>query len=766
MSAETVRTKPPSTAGCGSCGGRDCGGCGGACECGAGAARAPSGGFARPRFFAGQLLNDDDLEAIETYVAGKNRLHNRFLHGDGVVCGLEVTCHPCGGGKVLVGGGYALDCCGNDIVVPCPEELDILEMIRELRIATAGGYDCGDPCARNDKAPGQAAGGPSQPAGEAGAGPEQPRRYWLYVRYAEQLSDPVAPYLTDEPCAAQSCEPTRIREGYQFVLRCHRTCGQDEDVLSRVLDCVGKPEELVSAVGTGRWARAFGARLRAALAALERAATPVSRSDFDRDEFTRLRSFVEAGQAPADEAAAGQRVDDLTAAAAILLRAKALSEADRTTAGLGDDLISDTSDLLRAATQKLRDQGVANLMDAEVRPFAEAGLRTAARAADQPAGQPLSGDMQLLIRGVAADNRLLTTTADGLRRQKAWLLDKVEHTRSPTDCGLAAEVAAVRIPVIQSKADESGEGAAEDPEAGNELAAAASRLALLTRRYLVACVCAAMNPPCPACTDDAVLLAGIDVLDCEVEHICQVVRRYVISGPNLRYWIPPLNTLPELLNRWCCTEELLRPALSKELGGKTPEPAAEPRFLAAERPAPPGATVRDRALLAIGDEFAGLAPAGHAGSLVVQGLSPTLLRADLADAAGRSPEVRAMVGSIAADALREQLGDVRADVRRELSQRESEASQQFGEMQTTIRQHLTELEQRLAEVTRLRDSLAQAQPPTPTPAQPPTPTPAQPAAPSGTGPGAEPVAEPKREQADRGTARRGGRGASQGGDHS
>lgn len=762
MSAETVSTKPPSTTGCGCGGGR---GCGGACSCGASAARAPSGGFAQPRFFAGQLLNDDDLEAIAAYVAGKNRLHNRFLHGDGVVCGLEVTCHPCGSGKVLVAGGYALDCCGNDIVVPCPEELDILEMIRELRIATAGGYDCGDPCTRNDKAPSQATAGHSQPAGEAdGGGPEQPRRYWLYVRYAEQLSDPVAPYVTDEPCVTQSCEPTRIKEGYQFVLRCHRTCGQDEDVLSRVLDCAGKPEELLSAVGTGRWASAFGARLRTALAALERAVAPVSRSDFDRDEFTRLRSSVEAGQAPADEAAVGQLMDHLTAAAATLLRAKALSEADRTTAGLDDGLISDASALVKAAVQKLRDQSVANLMDPAVRLFAEASLRTAARAADQPTGQPQHGDMQLLARGVAADNRLLTTTADGLRRQKAWLLDKVERTRSPTDCGLAAEVAAVRIPVIQSKVDESGEGAAVDLEAGDELAAVAVRLALLTRRYLIACVCAAMNPPCPACIDDAVLLASIDVLDCEVEDICQVVRKYVISGPNLRYWIPPLNTLPELLSRWCCTEELLRPALSKERGGDTPELAAEPRFLAAKRPAPPGATVPDRALLAIADEFAGLDPSGHARSLVVQGLSPTLLRADLADAAGRSPEVRAMVGSIAADALREQLGNVRADVRRELSQRESEASQQFGEMQTTIRQYLTELEQRLAEVTRLRDSLAQAQPPTPTPAQPPTP--------SGTGPGAEPVTEPKREQAERqaapsrGTARRGGRGGAQEGDHS
>ena len=131
----------PATPGCTGCGGS--GGCPG---CGGGSGmRSPAGSFARPRFFAGQLLQDDDLAAIDSYVAGKNRLHNRFLHGDGVVCGLDVSCHPCGGGSVMVGSGYALDCCGNDIVVPCREELDVLAMIRQLRTAANDGCDCG-PC--------------------------------------------------------------------------------------------------------------------------------------------------------------------------------------------------------------------------------------------------------------------------------------------------------------------------------------------------------------------------------------------------------------------------------------------------------------------------------------------------------------------------------------------------------------------------------------------------------------------------------------------
>src|SRR5690349_21018508 len=46
----------------------------------------------RPRFFAGQLLTDEDLTRLDHYIQAKNRLHNRFLHGWGVACGLEVVC--------------------------------------------------------------------------------------------------------------------------------------------------------------------------------------------------------------------------------------------------------------------------------------------------------------------------------------------------------------------------------------------------------------------------------------------------------------------------------------------------------------------------------------------------------------------------------------------------------------------------------------------------------------------------------------------------
>jgi hypothetical protein len=83
----------------------------------------------RPRFFPGQLLSEQDLNAGLDYVRAKTRLHNRYLHGPGVVCGLEVVCHDCDG-LVTVKSGYAIDPCGNDIVVCQDVDFDVLKAIK------------------------------------------------------------------------------------------------------------------------------------------------------------------------------------------------------------------------------------------------------------------------------------------------------------------------------------------------------------------------------------------------------------------------------------------------------------------------------------------------------------------------------------------------------------------------------------------------------------------------------------------------------------
>jgi hypothetical protein len=99
----------------------------------------------RPRFFAGQLLTEDDLNRLERYVIDKNKLHNRYLFGPGVVCGLEVVCSVCDDGSrgtVVVKPGYALSPCGNDIVVCKQEPVDICDLINRCRPPTD---ECLDP---------------------------------------------------------------------------------------------------------------------------------------------------------------------------------------------------------------------------------------------------------------------------------------------------------------------------------------------------------------------------------------------------------------------------------------------------------------------------------------------------------------------------------------------------------------------------------------------------------------------------------------------
>ena len=220
MSVNAALARP----GCG-CGGSGGSGCG--CGCGSGVASAnlAATAFVRPRFFAGQLLTEDDLTALADYTTAKDRLHNRYLFGAGVVCGLWVSCDPCGGSTVTVQPGYALDCCGNDLVLRCAATLDVNAMIRDL-LATQLGKDCGDPCADQG----------TSSSGRQGA--PVTRHYRLYARYGEQETDPVAPYATGDQCGPVACEPTRIREGISFVLKCPAKTPPPDDLRSRLRACL------------------------------------------------------------------------------------------------------------------------------------------------------------------------------------------------------------------------------------------------------------------------------------------------------------------------------------------------------------------------------------------------------------------------------------------------------------------------------------------------------------------------------------------------
>ena len=71
----------------------------------------------RVRYFTGQLLSANDLTAEQDYLLGRQRRHNRWLHGTGVVSGLRVEA---AGGGIVLSPGIALDARGNELVVETP----------------------------------------------------------------------------------------------------------------------------------------------------------------------------------------------------------------------------------------------------------------------------------------------------------------------------------------------------------------------------------------------------------------------------------------------------------------------------------------------------------------------------------------------------------------------------------------------------------------------------------------------------------------------
>jgi len=75
----------------------------------------------RLRYFNGQLLTAEDLEAEQSYFLRGRRSDTRQLHGWGVVCGLGVT--PSGSGGVVIEPGLAIDGLGREIVVPGRREM-------------------------------------------------------------------------------------------------------------------------------------------------------------------------------------------------------------------------------------------------------------------------------------------------------------------------------------------------------------------------------------------------------------------------------------------------------------------------------------------------------------------------------------------------------------------------------------------------------------------------------------------------------------------
>lgn len=227
----------------------------------------------RPRYFTGQLLTAEELTGEQTYVAAKQRLHHRYLHGPRgrIVTGLQVAKND-NPGFLSIGPGYAIDYCGNDIVVPTTATFNVAEQIR------ANASDLG-PLPDAVWNPGKATPGEGPPNSQ--------QHYWLTIAYDEQEARPAsalrqntASYAVGRKkcgCGGRGCsgygnvqvaskqvssptlcEPTRIREVYRFdvvaardattALSDARLTGDNRLVLARITVQYGEMMEIENGV--------------------------------------------------------------------------------------------------------------------------------------------------------------------------------------------------------------------------------------------------------------------------------------------------------------------------------------------------------------------------------------------------------------------------------------------------------------------------------------------------------------------------------------
>lgn len=496
-------------------------GCG--CGCGA-AATHPSTGFTRPRFFAGQLLTEDDLQALTAYVTGKDRLRNRLLFGPGVVCGLHVACDPCGGGVVTVRPGYAIDPCGNDVVVGCAEKVDVLALVRDLRVSALGA-DCGDPCADD-------------------------RVYGLYLHYTEEAAEPVGAYPTDESCPPEGCTPTRIRETYRFAVRCLDGDGDARYTPATALDArLGDRERLAAERARARLLAAYGGPLAGAVRA---AGAPVLFTEETAGRWKAAAAdLAQQPSTPEQARAATEHVRTLAGAVA------ALDTHDEQ----GRASLADRYDLDVEAARALLGSTVSTLeaMDPAAvwptpahRPLAQAVLAEArARVVEQRDGASL--EARMLAQGAPLSYGMRAALAGDLARTRHWLLGRLDRDRDLADCGIRASVAGATLPPALPPEPPPGREVAGATEL-SLAAAAAGRLSTALTRYVTDAACASVLPPCAApAGDGGVLLARLELDDCEVLRACAAGRpQWLPGGPGYAAWAPVLDRARELAASLCC----------------------------------------------------------------------------------------------------------------------------------------------------------------------------------------------------------------------
>jgi len=170
------------------------------------------------------------------------------------------------------------------------------------------------------------------------------------------------------------------------------------------------------------------------------------------------------------------------------------------------------------------------------------------RPVELAADTPRSFPMQLLRYGAILTPALQSAYVVAAQDLRAQLINAVSCSGgTTTDCTLFDDLRMLSLPPPPMDAQDADLGTATD------LMHYGSKLGGLVKRFFADCICRALNPPCPPCDDPGVLLACIKVRDCHVIEVCNMARTFVWSPAAMRYWLPPLTWLGDLIAKLCCT---------------------------------------------------------------------------------------------------------------------------------------------------------------------------------------------------------------------
>src|SRR6185295_16285184 len=196
----------------------------------------------RLQYFFGQVLGPQDFRDEQSYFREKQKLHNRCLHGFGVVCGLEVVPAPVKKGcdpapeprpRVLVRCGLAYDCAGNELVVRRDLAVDLLAHLPPS-------VGC------------RGEGGPNPPGQED----DVEVSLWLSLCFCEQPVDPARPVLPDACGASPECSFGKLRDAVRVRVSreapsedegcdgCCSPCADPCVLLARIDFVPGAPPEI------------------------------------------------------------------------------------------------------------------------------------------------------------------------------------------------------------------------------------------------------------------------------------------------------------------------------------------------------------------------------------------------------------------------------------------------------------------------------------------------------------------------------------------